>query len=244
MTAAPRQLEFPLELSPRDAGELLARLRTMGLCGIERCRLTANRAVMVSFAGTELRVQRAYLDAPRWVHEAIVRLVNGRTRAARGDARRVILAHRVPDESAHRRGPRRPPPMSDRDARVIARLDRHHAELNARHFGGALGPVAIRLSDRMHTRLGHYAPATAAEPAHIAISRRHLRRHGWSAALETLLHEMIHQWQSERGLPLDHRRPFRDMARRLGIPAVAERRAPTPETRSAPSPLHPFFGAR
>src|SRR5262249_649455 len=50
--------------SPRDADELLARLRALGLRRIERCRLTRNRNVMVSFRGPELRVHRGYLTAP------------------------------------------------------------------------------------------------------------------------------------------------------------------------------------
>ena len=76
----------------------------------------------------------------------------------------------------------------------------------------------------MRRRLGHYvAPTRAGDPAEIAISRRHLRRDGWAQAVETLLHEMVHQWQDERGLPIDHGRTFRKKAREVGIPASASR---------------------
>ncbi len=230
-SASLRQLEFALEPAPRDADEFLARLRAIGLRDAHRVRLTSNRTVMVSFRDGELRVHRAYLDAPRELHEAIVRLVQGRTRAARALARRVILAHPVP---ADLRRPRRAPralPLSERDARIIAKLAQSHLDLNARHFASTLSSVTIRLSDRMRSRLGHYAPATASDPAHIALSRRHLRRDGWQAVVDTLLHEMIHQWQSENGMPLDHRHRFRAKARQVQRPLAAEAEA---ETGSSP----------
>jgi hypothetical protein len=34
---------------------------------------------------------------------------------------------------------------------------------------------------------------------------------------ETLLHEMVHQWQAETGQPVDHGRAFRRKAREVGI---------------------------
>jgi hypothetical protein len=43
--------------------------------------------------------------------------------------------------------------------------------------------------------------------------------------MTTLLHEMVHQWQHEQGLSVDHGRAFRDMARRVGIPPRARRAA-------------------
>ena len=62
-------------------------------------------------------------------------------------------------------------------------------------------------------------------PAEIAISRRHLRRHGWQEALHTLLHEMVHQWQDETGQPIDHSSVFRRKAREVGVVAGATRKA-------------------
>ena len=239
-SSAARQLELSLDPAPRDAQELLSRLRSLGLRDVERLRLHSNRTVMVSFRDRELRVHRAYLDAPRELHEAIVHLVQGRTRAARAQARRTILAYPVPLDL---RRPRRAPgarPLSDRDARVVAKLTEHHAALNAKHFGSRLSPVAIRLSDRMRSRLGHYAPATPSDPAHIALSRRHLRRDGWQAAVATLLHEMIHQWQSENGLRLDHRAGFRRMSRQVHLPFPAEAEA---EAETGNSPLHSILGS-
>src|SRR5262245_5051467 len=79
----------------RDADELLAHLRTLGLKRIARCRLTRNRNVMVSFRGDELRVHEGYLSASSDVLEAIVAFIEGRTRKIRHDARRRIVSHAV-----------------------------------------------------------------------------------------------------------------------------------------------------
>ena len=51
----PRQLGFEFDAAPRTGEELLRRLRDVGLVSIDRCRLTRNRAVMVSFRHRELR---------------------------------------------------------------------------------------------------------------------------------------------------------------------------------------------
>ena len=79
-----RQLELSFDTAPRDAEELLARLRALGLRDTDRLRLTRNRSVMVSYRDRVLRVHRAYLDAPRDVHAAIVRETSS---AARRNAR-------------------------------------------------------------------------------------------------------------------------------------------------------------
>jgi hypothetical protein len=75
----------------------------------------------------------------------------------------------------------------------------------------------------MKTRLGHYAPGVDGAPAEIVISRRHIRRHGWTDAFDTLLHEMVHQWQDETGRALGHGADFRAKARAVGAPASAKR---------------------
>ena len=208
--------------APRDAVELLARLRTLGLTGIERCRLTRNRTVMVSFKGGELRVHEGYLAAPPEVLAAIARFVSARRRSERRAAQAVLLAHPVArDATAH--APRAREATHPDDAAAAARLQRAHRELNVRHFAGTLRDVPVRVSRRMRRRLGHYAAASSAEGAEIAIARSHVRRHGWEEAFHTLLHEMVHQWQDESGLPIDHGRDFRRKAREVGITARAKR---------------------
>lgn len=216
------QLTLVLEPAPRTADDLLARLRALGLKHMTHLRLTRNRNVMVSFRGTELRVHRGYLAASNDVLEAIVVFVEGRTRAERLRAKRRLLAFPVTVDDLV---PRRSRERTHRDdERLAARFTEAHAQLNAELFGGQLRAIQVRVSRRMRARLGHYTPATpAGDSPEIAISRRHLRRHGWDEALQTLLHEMVHQWQDERGMPIDHGRAFRDKARSLGISPFARR---------------------
>jgi hypothetical protein len=215
------QLELGLaETAPQNADDLLAVLRGLGLSRLRRLRLTRNRNVMVSFGGDELRVHEGYLGAPENVLGAIVTFVEGRTRAERRAAQRLIVAH--PIRAAH------PPARRDRthpdDIEVAEKLAAWHHRYNIRHFHGRLRHVPIRVSRRMKSRLGHYTARTAGgEPAEIAISRAHLRRHGWEEALHTLLHEMVHQWQDETNRTIDHGATFRAKAREVGIAPYARR---------------------
>ena len=220
-TYDPSQLALALDVAaPRDADELLALLRELGLARITRCRLTHNRNVMVSFGGGELRVHEGYLGAPLPVLRAIVTFVEGRTRAERRAAQRLIVSH--PIRSAQ------PPARRERthaaDAAIAEKLVAWHARYNSRHFHGRLRHVPIRVSRRMKSRLGHYTARTGGgEPAEIAISRAHLRKHGWDEVLHTLLHEMVHQWQDETGHTIDHGATFRAKAREVGIAPYARR---------------------
>jgi SprT-like family len=221
-SADPAQLALPLDAPPplRNGDDMLARLRKLGLRRIDRCRLTSNRNVMVSYRGGELRVHEGYLVAPESVLRAIVVFIEGRTRADRRAARRVIVEHPVRSTSRPTRRERTRP----EDGRMAADLSRQHAELNARFFDSALRAIRVRISRRMKSRLGHYTAATPTEPAEIAISWRHVRRHGWTEALHTLLHEMVHQWQDEQGFAIDHGSSFRAKAREVGITPSARRR--------------------
>jgi hypothetical protein len=218
----PAQLALPLDApaAARNGDAFLRHLRGLGLRRIERCRLTRNRNVMVSFAGNLLRVHEGYVDAPDAVHRAIVTFVEGRTRAERRAAQRVIVSHQLPvvDVAEPRREQTRP-----QDQPIADELARHHERLNAEFFGGTLKRVPIRVSRRMKSRLGHYTAATPNHSAEIAIGWRHVRRHGWPEALHTLLHEMVHQWQDEQGLPIDHGARFRAKARTVGIEPMARR---------------------
>jgi hypothetical protein len=216
----PTQLSLDLDVPARDAGELLRRLRALGIRRIATVTLTRNRAVMVSYRGTELRIHEAFLAAPMTVLTAIVNFVEGRTRAERRAAQREILDHQVPAV------PRRPTIERTRpeDAPIAEKLVELHRALNVRYFGGVLGEIPIRVSRRMRSRLGHYTARTpAGDPPEIAISRTHVRRHGWDEASHTLLHEMVHQWQDETGRPIDHGAVFRKRAREVGIEASARR---------------------
>jgi hypothetical protein len=214
------QLELRFAATPHDAQELLARLRELGLRRISRCRLTRNRNVMVSFGGGELRVHEGYLGAPDGVLRAIVAFVEGRTRAERARAQRVVLAHPI----RSRKPPRRRERTHPEDVAIAEQLRAWHERYNTRHFQDRLGAVDVRVSRRMQSRLGHYTAATpGSDDAEIAISRAHLRRHGWPEVLHTLLHEMVHQWQDEVGHTIDHGATFRAKARDVGIAPYARR---------------------
>lgn len=175
---------------------------------------------MVSFRGDEMRVHRGYLDASPEVLDAMVRLVEGRTKAIRRAAGKFIVANAPAGISEE---PRRRERTHPDDEAWSARLVDEHRRLNAERFDGSLQPIAVRVSRRMKSRLGHYSPAVGEMPAEIAISRRHIRRHGWDDALETLVHEMVHQWQAETGLALDHGPGFRAKAIQVGIRPRARR---------------------
>jgi len=216
-----QQLAIDFASAPRTAPELLARLNALGLRGVRAIALTRNRSVMVSVNEGTLRVHRAYLDAPEAVHRAMVRFLVSPRRAERLAARRALVAYPVAEDD--RRAPRAPERTHPDDEGIAAKLGEWHARYNAERFHGELKRVAVRVSRRMRARLGHYAPAQAGRPAEIAISRRHLRRHGFAEGLETLLHEMVHQWQDEQGHPLGHDRRFREKARAAGIPGRAKR---------------------
>jgi len=220
------QLDLELDPPPRAlhsrdvrADRLLARLRSLGLTRIERCRLTRNRHVMVSFSGGALRVHEGYLAAPADVLRAIVVFVEGRTRVERRAAQRLIIAHPVVTTSPATRRPRTRP----EDRTLVAELARCHDRYNADHFHGRLKTVSLRVSRRMKSRLGHYTCAAHGEPAEIAISWRHIRRDGWEEAKHTLLHEMVHQWQDETGHTIDHGPKFRSKAREVGVAPYARR---------------------
>jgi hypothetical protein len=215
----PAQLTLELDAVPRNADELLAHLRGLGLKRIDRCRLTRNRNVMVSFRGRDMRIHEGYLAAPRDVMEAIVAFVEGRTRADRRAARERIVAHTVEAP----RGPSRRERTRPEDEPLAAKFCEWHTRYNAEHFQGTLKTVPVRVSRRMKSRLGHYSAASQGVSGEIAISWRHIRRHGWDDALRTLLHEMVHQWQDETGRPIDHGPAFRQQAREVGIAAAARR---------------------
>ena len=222
-----RQLQLSLELEPRpgtseDLRRILVRL---GLSDHYAVRLTQNRTVVVSFTDREVRIHRGYLDAPNTVLASIVRFVQGRTRRERAEARRGLLAWKIPAQAHAPRAPRRQAERTHpADERLARNLAKEHAELNASRFGGELSAVPIRVSRRMKSRLGHYTwRGQAGHEPEIVISRRHIRRDGWDEAVQTLLHEMVHQWQDERGLKVDHGREFRRKARSVGIAPLARR---------------------
>lgn len=216
------QLALELEEGPpRNAEELRVRLQRIGLGTQYRVRLTTNRTVVVSYSGGELRIHHSFLGAGEDVWRAIITFVHGRTRVVRNEARKRILEFPVPrsDEAPRRR--RSAERTNPADVPFIRELSRLHRAYNDERFAGVLRAIPIRISRRMKSRLGHYSPAAHGCEAEIVISRRHIRRDGWEEALHTLVHEMVHQWQDEQGLVVDHGSSFRAKARAVGITPLA-----------------------
>jgi hypothetical protein len=202
------------------------RLAALGLRQTERLVTHTNRTVMLSLSREGvLRLHQGYAAAPDRVLRAIVRFLNPRApRVLRRAAEREFLAFPV---EAH--APSRPRPCWKESTRpgdeaLLHRLGALHRSFNGEHFGGALEAIGIRISARMRTRLGELAvDIQSGRPLEITISRRHLARHGWSEVEHTLLHEMVHQWQAESGLRIDHGPTFRSKAREVGVVPAAKR---------------------
>jgi hypothetical protein len=205
--------------------QLPSRLHQLGLREIDRVVTHTNRTVMLSLTRRILRIHRGYSHAPDCVLKAIVRFLNPRVpRALRRAAEREFLQFPV-DEHAP------PPPGEIRRARarpgdllLLHRLQTLHGQFNQEHFGGSLEKIPIRLSSRMRRRLGELSvDIRSGRPIELTLSRRHIARHRWDEVEHTLLHEMVHQWQAETGLRVDHGRTFREKAREVGVIPAAKR---------------------
>jgi hypothetical protein len=213
--------------SPETAEAVLRRrLDALGMPPFRGFATHTNRTVLLSVtAQGVLRVHRGYAWAPDRVLSAIVKYVRpGARRATRRSAEREFLTFPVeahaPPARPSRRGVERPRAGDDA---VLVRLADMHGRLNAEHFSGELPVIRFRLSGRMRTRLGELAvDARSGKPLEIALSRAHLR-HGWVEVERTVLHEMVHQWQAESAVPVDHGSGFRRKARAVGIEPSARR---------------------
>ena len=206
-----------------DTALLVSRLERLGLHGVSTVQVHANRTVLVTVTKRQvLRVHRGYAYASDHVLQAIVRFINPMTNGRRRrEAQRTIT-----DFSVDRfvKTPRRPRRRARGDRRFVTRLKGLCAELNSKHFADQLATIPIRVSTRMRTRLGELSVSTTTgAPLEIAIGLVHLERDGWKEVEHTLLHEMVHQWQVESGLALDHGVRFREKAREVGIEPRARR---------------------
>ena len=209
-----------------NSASLSARLSLLGLRDVARIVTHTNRIVMVSLgARGVLRLHRGYAHAPDRVLRAIIRFLDARLpRAVRGIAEREFLEFPVEQHSPSPPAPPRRERPRPGDLLLLHRLSQAHERLNGEHFGGTLGSLPLRLSSRMRTRLGELSvEVRSGKPMEIAISRRHIARHAWAEVEHTLLHEMVHQWQAESGIPVDHGPAFRRKARQVGVLPGAKR---------------------
>lgn len=208
------------EDAARAAELLLGTLKGMGLQHVRSLVLTRNRSVVVSLKGYELRLHEGFCTAPVPMHAQIVRFVMAKKPWERQTARQAILGYPLP---RHTKPPRAPERTHPDDEAFAERLAEWHTRLNGERFAAKLQQIPIRVSRRMLRRLGHYAPGIEGGGPEIALSARHIRRDGFASAVETLLHEMVHQWQHESGLPIDHGLDFRRKCREVGALPRAKR---------------------
>jgi hypothetical protein len=180
---------------------------------------------MLSLSRRVLRIHRGYASAPDDVLRAIVRFLNPRVpRVLRRAAEREFLRFPVDEHAPSAAGTGRRERARPGDLLLLHRLETRHRELNQEHFGGTLGEIAIRLSSRMRRRLGELSvDIRTGRPMELSISRQHIARHTWAEVEHTLLHEMVHQWQAESGLRVDHGSTFRHKAREVGVLPAARR---------------------
>jgi len=226
MKRKPRRAWVEREARVADQILLVRRLTQLGLRGVHSVAVHENRTVMASVTGKGiLRVHRGYAYASDRVLRAIVQFTDPKCRPSDRDAaRQTISEFSVEAYVGARPRTRRQDRVAPGDQRLLRELRRLHDELNRDFFGNSLSAIQFRLSGRMTRRLGEIAVgAVKQEPLDIAISRRHVERDGWEEVRQTLLHEMVHQWQVESGREADHGPAFRKKAREIGITASAQR---------------------
>ena len=183
-------------------------------------------------------MHQGYQAAPDEVVAAIARWTKpGIRRKHRLEAQRILAAFPVHAHAPPTDLPSYRPAVLPGDEKIFARLHELHDQFNRAHFENGLGRVRMALSAKMRRRLGEFR-LSATGLHEIAIGRRHLKRDGWKGVSETLLHEMVHQWQAETGRKLGHGKEFRRMLSQVsrgssvgcGVPGTSPPN-PRPETR-------------
>jgi predicted SprT family Zn-dependent metalloprotease len=89
------------------------------------------------------------------------------------------------------------------------------AILNARHFGGVLRAYRIIFNTRLTSvagRIGHRPPVIELSPKLLAVDAQQVE--------PTLLHEMVHAWLYQHGLPNGHGREFKRKMREVGLTSI------------------------
>jgi predicted SprT family Zn-dependent metalloprotease len=90
-----------------------------------------------------------------------------------------------------------------------------YAMLNAHHFGGVLRAYRIVYNPRLTSvagRIGHRPPVIELSVALLATQPRQLRA--------TMLHEMVHAWLHQHGLPSGHGADFKRKMCDVGLTSI------------------------
>jgi hypothetical protein len=252
----------------RSEEEILEFLRASGARSLRRVRLKENRSTIWSLTqhGRVLNLHRAFAGASARLLENFVVIANEAFRptpAYRRAARRVADWPPVNRELARLRAQnRRLRSAGPRDRGVgpccatpgqRVYLRKLYRYLNVTRFGGRLpASMALRLSNRMKTRLGHMVPGTRdGRPAvvEIALNVDLMLSGNGRARLDTLLHEMAHAADYLFDGHSGHGETWRKWARRAGcaaeacsaIPIRRRRRGHATVTRVPPLPLGARF---
>jgi len=97
----------------------------------------------------------------------------------------------------------------------IADLQLLFARLNLEHFGGTLRAHRIGYNARMTTCTGRISYRPPVIELSLPLLTRHPRQ-----ITPTLLHEMVHAWLYQVGLPSGHGRDFKAKMREVGLKSI------------------------
>ena len=97
---------------------------------------------------------------------------------------------------------------------TIAELKLKHQEFNNKYFGGKLKSINIELNRTKRT-LGQYCVDNRGWVTRTWINISIYYDRPVKDVYNTLLHEMIHQYQYENGYNVDHKRTFKMMANKI-----------------------------
>lgn len=219
----------------RSDREILDFLRASGAIRLRKVRLKANRSTIWSLTqnGRVLNIHAAFAAAPARVLRdfvVVVREAFDPSAAYRRASRRLAAwppltreLHRLRREDArHREPPRREAGVGPCCATPAQRsyLRRMYLYLNRTRFGNCLPrTIPLRLSNRMHTRLGHMmADDTGGRRLviEIALNVDLMLESNGRLRLDTLLHEMAHAADFLAHGRYDHGESWQRIAGRVG----------------------------
>lgn len=103
--------------------------------------------------------------------------------------------------------------MSQVSIITVELIQKLYAELNEQHFEAKLPPCRLELSRRLVRTAGKIWPRARL----IRLSFSYHEQYGLTELANTLLHEMIHLWLYEQGLPSGHNDRFHQKMNEVGL---------------------------